>query len=74
MHHFIQKIKLFYSQNYTEVYEEGELINVKSLYSSRTWDFEVSGLEEYSEEEAYLDVIVAVFLFRSFCYKFWSLG
>lgn len=55
MNDFIQKIKLFYSQNYTEVYDEGELIDAKSLYPSQTWDFEVSGLEEYSEEEAYLE-------------------
>ncbi len=31
MNNFIQKIKLFYSQNYTEVYEEGELIDAKWL-------------------------------------------
>lgn len=55
MNNFIQKIKLFYSQNYTEVYDEGELIDAKSLYPSQTWDFEVSGLEECSEEEAYLE-------------------
>ena len=55
MNNFIQKIKLFYSQNYIEVYEEGELIDAKSLYPSQTWDFEVSGLEKYSEEEAYLE-------------------
>ncbi|MBV6623097.1 MAG: hypothetical protein KI793_09175 [Rivularia sp. (in: Bacteria)] len=28
---------------------------MKSLYPSQTWDFEVSGLEECSEEEAYLE-------------------
>ncbi|BAY84883.1 hypothetical protein NIES267_43810 [Calothrix parasitica NIES-267] len=55
MNDFIQKIKLFYSQNYKEVYNEGELIDAKSLYPSQSWDFEVSGLENYSEEEAYLE-------------------
>ena len=55
MNNFIQKIKLFYSQNYKEVYDEGELIDAKSLYPSQTWDFEISGLEECSEEEAYLE-------------------
>ena len=55
MNNFIQKIKLFYSQNYTEVYDEGELLDVKSLYPSQTWDFEVSGLEKYSEEEAFFE-------------------
>lgn len=55
MNNFIQKIKLFYSQNYTEVYDEGELIDAKSLYPSQTWDFEVSGLEKCSEEEAFLE-------------------
>lgn len=55
MNDFIQKIKLFYSQNYTEVYDEGELIDAKSLYPSQTWDFEVNGLEECSKEEAYLE-------------------
>ncbi|MGB3758204.1 MAG: hypothetical protein WBA07_17795 [Rivularia sp. (in: cyanobacteria)] len=55
MNNFIQKIKLFYSQNYIEVYDEGELIDAKSLYPSQTWDFEVSGLEECSEEEAFLE-------------------
>ncbi len=55
MNNFIQKMKLFYSQNYIEVYDEGELIDAKSLYHSQTWDFEVSGLENSSEEEAYLE-------------------
>lgn len=55
MNNFIQKIKLFYSQNYIEVYDEGELIDAKSLYPSQTWDFKVSGLEECSEEEAFLE-------------------
>lgn len=58
MNNFIQKIKLFYSQNYKEVYDEGELIDVKSLYPSQAWDFEISGLEECSEEEAYLELFV----------------
>ncbi len=55
MNDFIQKIKLFYSQKYTEVYDEGELIDAKSLYPSQTWDFEVSGLEKFSEEEAFFE-------------------
>ncbi|MBD1834790.1 hypothetical protein H6F61_19325 [Cyanobacteria bacterium FACHB-472] len=55
MSNFIQTVKLFYSQKYTEVYDMGNRLDVKQIYASRRWDFHVRGLEKFDKEEGFLE-------------------
>jgi hypothetical protein len=55
MSNFSENVKLFYSQGYTEVYDNGALLDVKSLYPSQTWDFCIHGLEDFQAEEVYFE-------------------
>jgi hypothetical protein len=56
MSNFAEMVKQFYSQGYSDVYDEGQSVNIDELRPSQGWSFHVHGLEleaaaELDEEE-----------------------
>lgn len=47
----IKNVKLFFSQGFTEVYNQGKRIDQKNLYISKQWDFGIYDLLDVYDAE-----------------------